>query len=301
MKIAILTVFWETNTENYFLRFFNSVEKLRSIKKNQLDISIYLLDNSKHPRLNKYLRNNKITINKINVIESNITGFAPANNFLADLAWQAEKYNYFLFLNPDTEIDENALEEMLKQMTSENNVFCVDAHQYPLEHPKWYDPITGNTSWCSGACLLVRSKEFMEWKGFRNDFIIYAEDVDLSWRAWEHNYICKHSETARCVHHFYGPSKNQLFRQYWNIRNGILMRKIHGTNTDLLVYIKYLIVTVYNLLCRLHINEARNIFKAMSNGLYKAIFVSKIDEDNRKIRPMYAQFINNEYAYHREL
>ncbi len=76
----------------------------------------------------------------------------------------------------------------------------VEATQFPLEHPKEYDPESGATSWCSAACLLVRAGVFEELGGFDERIFLYCEDVDLSWRCWLAGHSCLHEPAARCVH-----------------------------------------------------------------------------------------------------
>lgn len=87
-----------------------------------------------------------------------------------------------LFLNPDSYVSPRMIGRLLGAMR-DPLVAAVDARQIPCEHPKWFDPVTGEQSWASGACLLVRTPWFREAGGFdATAFPSYVNDVDLSWR-----------------------------------------------------------------------------------------------------------------------
>ncbi len=88
-----------------------------------------------------------------------------------------------LVLNPDTYPSPTALFELVKTL-DESGAGIVEARQIPLEHPREYDPVTGETGWASGFCMLVRRELFDELGGFDSEhFLLHCDDVDLSWRA----------------------------------------------------------------------------------------------------------------------
>jgi hypothetical protein len=88
-----------------------------------------------------------------------------------------------LVLNPDTYPSPTALSELVKVL-DESGAGIVEARQIPLEHPREYDPVTGETGWASGFCMLVQRKLFDELGGFDNThFLLHCDDVDFSWRA----------------------------------------------------------------------------------------------------------------------
>lgn len=87
-----------------------------------------------------------------------------------------------LFLNPDAVLAPDALDALVRR-AREPGAGAVDGRQIPLEHPKAFDPRTGEQSWASGACLLVPRNVFEEVGGFDPHFFwSYCNDVDLSWR-----------------------------------------------------------------------------------------------------------------------
>ena len=89
---------------------------------------------------------------------------------------------FIMVLNPDTYPAPRSLSELLEALHLPN-VGIAEARQIPLEHPKAYDPITGDTSWASGCCMMIRRAHFEAIGGFDADsFLLHCDDVDLSWR-----------------------------------------------------------------------------------------------------------------------
>jgi GT2 family glycosyltransferase len=125
-------------------------------------------------------------------------GFGRAHNRLAATAPAPCKY--LLFLNPDAVPEFDCLQRLVAKAEANPRAALIEAAQFPIEHPKGYDPETGETNWCSGACLLVRRAAFDELGGFDPAFFLYCEDVDLSWRAWLAGWQCLYVPDARCLH-----------------------------------------------------------------------------------------------------
>lgn len=106
-------------------------------------------------------------------------GSSGGSNRLADGASE----DFILVLNPDTYPAPTLLTTMLA-IFHDPSVGAVDARQVPVEHPKEFDPVTGDTSWLSGSCLLVRNDVFQALSGFDSEhFFLYCDDVDFSWRV----------------------------------------------------------------------------------------------------------------------
>lgn len=90
-----------------------------------------------------------------------------------------------LICNPDVVPEGRSLLRLL-QTLADPSVGLAEAKQQPVEHPKDYDPVTGDTSWGSGAFSLVRRSAFEGLGGFDEEtFFLYCDDVDLSWRLRE--------------------------------------------------------------------------------------------------------------------
>lgn len=113
-------------------------------------------------------------------------GSSGGHNRLAD----GHPSDLLLVLNPDTYPSPTALAELLTEGLANPRVGIVEARQIPLEHPREYDLITGETSWASTCCVLIRRSLFDQLGGFDHEhFFLHCDDVDFSWRARKHAYM----------------------------------------------------------------------------------------------------------------
>ncbi len=108
--------------------------------------------------------------------------------------------DFVLFLNPDAYLSPFALAELML-LSGDATAGIIEARQIPLEHPKSFDPDSGDTSWASTAGSLVRSEVIDVVEGFDADsFFLYCDDVDFSWRARLAGYRVVHQPTAQIFH-----------------------------------------------------------------------------------------------------
>jgi len=120
-------------------------------------------------------------------------GYSAGNNQAAAVARGA----HLLFLNPDTRCEENCLRELVAmaprtaivaahQLTYDGSgeLSCgmpVDIFAFPLppaSHSRWSRPF-----YADGAALFIARDDFTRLGGFDEDYFLFAEDLDLSWRA----------------------------------------------------------------------------------------------------------------------
>ena len=104
-----------------------------------------------------------------------------------------------IIINPDIFLSGDFFIETLPLICS-SDVGIVEARQVPLERPKEYDILTGETSWASGACFFIRTDIFNQLKGFDENFFMYCEDVDLSWRVRNLGYRILYQPRALAFH-----------------------------------------------------------------------------------------------------
>ncbi len=107
------------------------------------------------------------------------TGYGKGNNLLA----AGSNAEMLLIMNPEIILSPKAITDLLSPF-EDSGTGITEARQIPVEHPKEYDKKTGETEWASGACFMIPAKLFEDLKGFdTNNFFMYCEDVDLSWRV----------------------------------------------------------------------------------------------------------------------
>ena len=105
-----------------------------------------------------------------------------------------------LVMNPDTYASPHLVAELVAG-AAEPGVGVVEARQLPLEHPKAHDPMTGDVSWASGTCFLVRKQVVDDTGGFDADlFFLHGDDVDFSWRTRLAGWRVVHRASARVFH-----------------------------------------------------------------------------------------------------
>jgi len=91
--------------------------------------------------------------------------------------------DFSVIMNPDVRVSPTALMELLRPFR-QAGIGMTEARQLPIEHPKYFDPTTGETSWATTACAMIPRQLLQELNGFDADtFFLYCDDVDFSWRV----------------------------------------------------------------------------------------------------------------------
>ena len=146
-------------------------------------VTINYGDSSPRPCLDAkqldYLRQRYSWVQIIYTFFDRNLGSAGGHNVLA----KSNEADIFLIQNPDVIVAPRLIETMLTEFNTPE-VGMVEAKQLPIEHPKEYDPQTGETAWASTACTMIPATLFRELNGFDSDsFFLYCDDVDFSWRV----------------------------------------------------------------------------------------------------------------------
>jgi len=145
-------------------------------------------------------------------------GSAGGSNALAEGAAD----DVLWVLNPDTYPSPRCAAELLGRLAA-SDVGAVDARQIPIEHPKAYDPVTGDTSWVSGACSMVRRPVFEAIDGFDAvHFPMYGDDVDLSWRLRLAGWRTVHVPAAVVFHDKRIDAAGGVTASEFEVRSGTL-------------------------------------------------------------------------------
>lgn len=167
----------------------------------------------------------------VEIIESHLNeGFAAGCNRGAGRG----KAPFVLMLNPDVVPQPSMLGLLVQRLLNDKKIGLADAAQEPNDIPKWRDPDSGDTDWCSGAVALARREAFEQVQGFDPFFFLYAEDVDLSWRMWLAGWRCVYERSAR-VRHNTGPKGTiKPIETHFAIRYSFAMRLIYGNRSTVL-------------------------------------------------------------------
>ena len=236
MKLDIIIVTY--NSEKWLDKLILSIENQRNIDLN--DLNLYFVDNVSKDNTIKVLKSKKENskIKNFNIIENKKNlGFGKANNYGA----KNGKSEYIFFLNPDIELEEDCIFNIFKYIKeSKEDVGMWECRQKPYEHPKDYNPITLETSWASGACIILRRDLFEKTNGFDEKIFMYAEDVDLSWHVRMYRYKIKYLPKAVVVHYCYESSGQVKPTQYLNsIINNLNLRRKYGTLRQKIAWYKH--------------------------------------------------------------
>lgn len=179
------------------------------------------------------------------IVNKDNVGYAKANN----LGWRQATGDYILFLNPDTIISEDSLQQSLTLLDGDATIgatgirmidgsgrFLPESRRgFPTPLVSFYKlsglaalfprsktfaryymghlPEDSNheTDVLAGAFMLVRKKLLQQLGGFDEQFFMYGEDVDLSYRLQKAGYKNMYLATGSIIH-FKGESTQKDFK-----------------------------------------------------------------------------------------
>ncbi|MDP6575573.1 MAG: glycosyltransferase family 2 protein [Candidatus Peribacteraceae bacterium] len=180
------------------------------------EIEIFVIDNNSDNDTIGILRNRLADQDKVKIIEvpKNL-GFATGNNYGSKYA----EGEYLLFLNPDTEPENDALEKLIDVLKSDPSIGIIapklvftdgtvrDSYRtYPtvvdlvikrsflkhifkerMKRYLQYDSSPDKTrdiDWVVGAFMLMKRELFEELGGFDSRYFLFLEDTDLCRKCW---------------------------------------------------------------------------------------------------------------------
>ena len=221
-------VYVSYNSEKWIKKCF---ESWLNVEYDLQEINIIIVDNNSTDNTVELLKEFKNAHGEkfasFSVVEEKKNwGFGRANN----IGFEKGKSDIVCFLNIDTELFADTLKELDKEVrSSEDNVALWEFRQFPYEHPKMYDVLTGETNWSSGAAFAVRRKIYQELNGFDEKIFMYAEDVDLSWRIRANGYILKYVPRVKIKHYSYESAGEIKPNQHiYCVINNLLLRYRFG-------------------------------------------------------------------------
>lgn len=172
---------------------------------------VIVIDNASRdntvPTLSALLPHAQVVGNLANI------GFGPANNRGVALV----KTPYVLLLNPDCDIEEEALQCLLATAELYPSAAIIapqgwhgaDQPQASYRHAFYETRAaqqyripdgTCSAKWLHGCCLLIKVDAFRRFGGFDERFFLYYEDDDLCLRALQAGYDCLLEPRAQVTH-----------------------------------------------------------------------------------------------------
>ena len=250
MDVSVIIVSY--NCKNFLDICINSV--LSSFS--NISGEIIIIDNNSTDGTKKFIR--KFKHNIVFIQNNTNLGFARANNIGSANA----KGKFLLFLNPDTIIGENLIENYIKFYSSKKNIgllSCrmVDGSGDFLPESKRNTPTKlialkkifnfnngyyseldenefGKVDVLCGANIFVEKNKFNELGKFNEKYFMYGEDIELSVKSklngYENYYLGKNS-----IIHFKGESNNDYFKHLKNFYGAIsIYQKNMGSSSHFL-------------------------------------------------------------------
>lgn len=145
---------------------------------------------------------------------------------------------YIFFLNADTEVDLLLFKQLDATIqNSSSTVGAFECRQLPYETGHHINPVTLETTWASGAALVVLREAFTQIGGFDENLFMYCEDVDLSWRLRAAGYAIKYVPKAEVTHHAYSGDKTpdmKLGEYTGGFYGNLLLRYKFGSISEIL-------------------------------------------------------------------
>lgn len=164
--------------------------------------------------------------------------------------------DYYVLLNSDVEVTHHWLTPLIEyldvhpdtaavqpKLLSEKNKYAfeyagasggyIDRYGYPFCRGRIFDSVERDNgqydyptqvTWATGACLMIRSKDYWMAGGLDGRFFAHCEEIDLCWRlVWRGRHIVCYPEST--VYHVGGGTlpKGNPMKTFLNFRNSLTM------------------------------------------------------------------------------
>ena len=233
--VSIVVVNW--NARHLLEDCINSI-----LNQSYNNLEITVVDNASSDKSVEFLEKkySEISIKK----NSKNYGFPKACN----VGINCSSGKYILFLNPDVRLESEAIYELVKVAEKDKEIGICASKMLLLNNPKIINSTglflcrDGTTSQFGdgeeddarydkilevfavpGAAMFCRKKMIEEVGNFDEDFFLYYEDLDLSWRARLYGWKCVFVPTSRVYH-----LRNSTIKKYPEIHR--IARYYHQRN-----------------------------------------------------------------------
>ena len=175
MNIAIATVTYN-NSSIEIAHFAQSLGLAISEVASLHEVSLCFSDNGKPSDLGSHFPS------AIKLESPGNIGFAKSMNRLLKLAFEDYSADAVISSNPDGAFHYMTIKN-LAELAAECPDALIEGMQFPMELAKAYDPISLDTDWASWCCLLIPKEIYNTVGPLDENFFMYLEDVDYSWRV----------------------------------------------------------------------------------------------------------------------
>lgn len=305
-KVAIVILNW--NGQKMLAKYLPNV-----IEYSRQDAEIWVADNSSSDG-SMHLLETQFPQVKTIVLEQNF-GFAEGYN----RALKQIDATYYVLLNSDVEVSHHWLTPLIEFMDSHQQVAAcqpkllaeydkdsfeyagacggfLDKYGYPFCRGRIFDTVERDNGqydyqqeilWATGACMMIRSKDYWTAGGLDGRFFAHNEEIDLCWRLrlmGRKIYCIPESE----VYHVGGGTlpKSNPMKTYLNFRNNLTMLYKNLSDTELTHvmrmrrFLDYL-AAFETLVLNRNWGDFKAIFKA--RRAFKT-WKHEFDEDRRKLQ-----------------
>jgi hypothetical protein len=243
MDLSIIIVNW--NSAGYVKKSLSSLITNTS----GVEQEIIVVDNGSYDSCGNMIANDFPAVRFLQSMENR--GFGRANNFGAEKATG----EYLMFLNPDTEVVDGAIPEMLsvikgrpragvlgcKLLNSDltTQISCIQS--FPTIVNQFLDaeilqrlfprlslwgtaPLyrdhkePAEVQVISGACMMIRKAVFEKVGGFSPEYFMYTEDIDLCHKVQRAGYRNYYTGAVSIVHHGGGSSHVRKGSSFANVQ-----------------------------------------------------------------------------------
>ena len=242
MKTAVVILNW--NGKHWLEKF------LPNVIFNSSDATAIVVDNNSSDNSVSFLQEK---FPNIQIIQKDGNyGYAKGYN----LAFKQIDAEYFVLLNSDIEVTKDWISPIVSLMDSDKTISAcqpkildynnknkfeyaggsggyIDKFGYPFCRGRIFDELEEDKGqyndaievfWATGACLFVRSSQFLEIGGLDEDFFAHQEEIDLCWRLKNKGYKIM-VEPKSEVYHVGGGTLNvgSPYKTHLNFRNNLYM------------------------------------------------------------------------------
>jgi GT2 family glycosyltransferase len=196
MKSPLVSIILVTHNSDEYLN--QCLKSIFSITYSNFEVIIF--DNNSADDTKKIVEkfSNSFSKNIISVLNKDNLGYARANNLAVELS----NGEFIFIINPDTHVDKGFLEPLVSEIQKKNVsavqplVYLFDKKTINLSgkvtHFLGFDwlkdfnqtivPIAQQIFSFSGSGILINKRDFLSINGFDEQFFMYYEDSDLSWK-----------------------------------------------------------------------------------------------------------------------